>query len=50
VPADVVAALGDGNTEKGGKELEKMMERTRLQKYGSNKQPPPVNLDTVMPA
>ena len=50
VPADVVAALGDGNTEKGGKELEKMMERTRMQKYGSRKQPPPVNLDNVMPA
>jgi hypothetical protein len=49
VPADVVAALGDGNTQKGGKELEKMMERVRIQKYGRNQQPPPVNLKKVMP-
>lgn len=49
IPADVVSALGDGNSKKGEKELDSLLDRVRKSKYGSTKQPPPINLGKVMP-
>ena len=50
VPADVVAALGDGSSDAGSKKLDKMMERVRVAKTGSTGQPPPINSRKVMAA
>ena len=50
IPADVVSALGDGNSKKGEAELNALLDRVRQSKYGSTKQPPPINLGKVMPA
>jgi hypothetical protein len=50
IPADVVSALGDGNSKKGEAELNALLDRVRQSKYGSTKQPPPINIGKVMPA
>jgi len=40
LPADVVSALGDGNTKAGVKKIEGLISAIRTQKYGRDKQPP----------
>ena len=50
VPADTVAALGDGNSSSGANKLDSMIERIRLAKTGTTEQPPPINSRKVMAA
>jgi len=49
VPADVVSGLGDGDTDAGANELERMMEKVRQERTGTDQQPRPVNTQRVMP-
>jgi hypothetical protein len=39
VPADVVSGLGDGDTDAGANELERMMEKVRQERTGTDQQP-----------
>ncbi len=48
MPADVVAALGDGNNKAGAKKLDGLIALLRHQKYGRSKQPPPVGLPSLL--
>jgi len=50
VSADVVSALGSGNSEAGAKVLYNMMDRVRKHAHGSNKQIKPANLKKTLPA
>ena len=50
IPADVVAALGDGSTKAGANILYDMMDRIRQQAYGHIKQANPVDPSKVLPA
>jgi len=50
VPADTVAALGDGNSSSGANKLDSMIERIRLAKTGTTEQPPPIDSKRVMAA
>lgn len=43
IPADVVSAMGNGNSDAGAKALEEMMARVRQQKTGKQNQPKPIN-------
>jgi hypothetical protein len=47
VPADVVAALGGGNSNAGAQTLYGMMDRIREQAYGHKQQMRPVNPNTL---
>ena len=49
VPADVVSGLGDGDTDAGANELERMMEKVRQERTGTDQQPQPLNTQRVMP-
>jgi len=49
VPADVVSGLGDGDTDAGANELERMMDKVRQERTGTDQQPRPVNTQRVMP-
>ncbi len=49
VSADVVSALGGGDTDAGAKRLEEMMSRVRTQAHGTPKQTRPVS-DKALPA
>jgi len=40
IPADVVAHLGDGNTEAGAAVLQGMVDEIRASKTGTSEQPP----------
>jgi hypothetical protein len=42
IPADVVAMLGDGNTEAGAEVLQHMIDEVRKMKTGSKKQAKPI--------
>lgn len=44
VPADVVSALGDGNTEAGTNKLYALLKAIREEKYGSPEQPPKLKM------
>jgi hypothetical protein len=46
-PADVVAAIGDGNTNAGAKRLQSTMAAIRKEKYGRAKQPPKLKQRTL---
>lgn len=48
MPADVVAALGDGNSKAGAKKLDGLISLLRQKKYGRDKQPPPVGLPALL--
>jgi len=48
VPADVVAAMGDGNNKAGAKKMDGLIALLRQKKYGRNKQPPPVGLPSLL--
>ena len=50
VPADVVAHLGDGNTQNGSAKLMDMLGRIRQQKTGNPVQPDAIQDQWVMPA
>ena len=50
VSADVVSALGSGNSEAGAKVLYAMMDRVRKHAHGSKKQIKPANLKKTLPA
>lgn len=50
IPADVVAALGDGSTKAGASALYDMLDRVRQQAYGHTQQMNPVDPSKVMPA
>ena len=50
VPADVVSGLGNGSSDAGARELERMMERIRQARHGSTDQPPKIDKKTVIPA
>ena len=43
VPADVVSALGNGNSNAGAKQLYTMMAKVRQARHGTNKQPKQIN-------
>lgn len=49
VPADVVSMLGDGSTEAGARQLERMMSRVRREKTGRSKQARALKHARVMP-
>ena len=49
VPADVVSDLGNGSSNAGAERLYSMMDRIRKARHGTNRQPPEVNVDKVMP-
>jgi hypothetical protein len=50
VSADVVSALGSGNSEAGAKVLYDMMDRVRKHAHGTKKQIKPANLKKTLPA
>lgn len=50
ISADVVSALGEGNSEAGAKRLYDMMDRIRQAAHGRKKQINPVNPKKVLPA
>ena len=50
VSADVVSALGSGNSEAGAKVLYNMMDRVRKHAHGTKKQIKPANLKKTLPA
>ncbi len=50
VPADVVSGLGNGSSDAGARELERMLERVRTARHGSPDQPPQIDKKAVVPA
>ena len=50
VPADVVADIGNGSSDAGSKKLYDMMDRIRMARHGTKKQPPEINAERLMPA
>ena len=50
IPADVVSGLGDGSSEAGARKLYAMMDRVRMERTGTKKQPGKVKDSRVLPA
>ena len=50
VPADVVSGLGDGSTDSGVQELDGMLDRVRVERTNTTKQPAPLRRGGVLPA
>jgi len=50
VPADVVSGIGDGSTDAGVRELDGMLDRVRMERTGTMRQPQPMRSGGVMPA
>jgi hypothetical protein len=50
IPADVVSGLGDGSSEAGARKLYAMMDRVRMDRTGTKKQPGKINDGRVLPA
>ena len=50
VPADVVSGLGNGSSDAGARELERMMDRVRTSRHGTADQPPQIDRKAVVPA
>jgi hypothetical protein len=50
VPADIVSALGSGNSSAGARVLYDMMDRIRKHAHGTTKQIKPANLKKTLPA
>ena len=50
VPADVVSGLGNGSTDAGAQELDRMMDRVRQERTGRTEQAPKVAAGGLMPA
>ena len=49
VAADVVSGLGEGSSDAGAKELDKMMDKVRMERNGTTQQAPRINERKVMP-
>ena len=49
VPADVVSGLGDGSSDAGAQELDRMKDGVRMARGGTTNQPPPFDARRVMP-
>ena len=49
VPADVVSGIGDGSSDAGSQELDKMAQNIRMARGGTTSQPPPINASRYMP-
>jgi hypothetical protein len=49
VAADVVSGLGEGSSDAGAKELDKMMDKVRMERNGTTKQAPRIDERKVMP-
>tara|TARA_R110000803_G_scaffold131114_9_gene198389 strand:- start:1335 stop:2195 length:861 start_codon:yes stop_codon:yes gene_type:complete len=49
VPADVVSALGNGNSEAGAAKLQSMMDNVRQEKTGKKEQPQAINPNQMLP-
>jgi hypothetical protein len=50
VTADVVSALGNGSSDAGAGELDRMMADIRQARTGRTQQPPAINPEEFMPA
>jgi hypothetical protein len=50
VPADVVSGLGDGSSDAGAEELDRMSDEVRMARTGGRMQAPPINARKYMPA
>jgi hypothetical protein len=50
VPADAVSAIGNGSTNAGSQELQRMIRRIRQEKNNSSQQPPSIDPNKIMPA
>ena len=50
VPADVVSALGNGSSDAGAEQMDKMLDRIRTAAHGKNTQQKKVSADKVLPA
>ena len=50
VPADVVSGIGDGSTDAGVQELDGMLDRVRMERTGTMRQPQPMRSGGAMPA
>jgi hypothetical protein len=50
VAADVVSGLGEGSSDAGAEELDKMMDRVRMARNGTTQQAPRISERKVMPA
>jgi len=50
VPADVVSGLGDGSTDAGVSELDRMLDRVRQERTGTTRQPAPMSVGGALPA
>ena len=50
VAADVVSGLGEGSSDAGAKELDKMMDKVRMERNGTTQQASRINERKVMPA
>tara|TARA_Y100000114_G_scaffold118778_1_gene113372 strand:- start:404 stop:1390 length:987 start_codon:yes stop_codon:yes gene_type:complete len=50
VPADVVSGIGNGSSDAGSEALYDMMDRVRMMRTGTKKQPDQVPLERMMPA
>ena len=49
VAADVVSGLGEGSSDAGAKELDRMMDKVRMERNGTTQQAPRINERKVMP-
>ena len=49
VPADVVSGLGNGSSNAGAGELDRMMDEIRQARTGMTEQPPAIDARRVMP-
>lgn len=49
VPADVVSGLGNGSSDAGARELDRMLERVRMARTGTTQQAPQVNGREMLP-
>ena len=50
VPADVVSGLGNGSSDAGARELDRMLERVRMARTGTTEQAPQIDRQAMMPA
>lgn len=50
VPADVVSGLGNGSSDAGARELDRMLERVRMARTGTPEQAPQIDRQAMMPA
>ena len=49
VPADVVSGLGNGSSDAGARELDRMLERVRMARTGTAQQAPRINSREMLP-